>query len=113
MKQKGQPMKKPTTTFPQTKPTPAVLEAIQSAKLPGALGFGAEWTKSMVDVGSNVLSFMGARITQDVQTQHAMMKAKDVIEFQHIQAQYFQRMMDDYAAETAKLMTFGKALGVK
>ncbi len=102
------------TDKPQETPNPmaSMLEAMQGAKFPNASGFGSEWIESMADVGSNVLSFMASRIEQDVQTQHALMKAKDVTEVQHIQSQYFQRMMDDYAAETAKLMKFGKGSGV-
>ncbi len=106
-------MKKPNKTPEATNPMASMLEAMQGTKFPTASGAGSEWIESMADVGSNVLSFMAARIEQDVQTQQALMKAKDVTEFQHIQAQYFQRMMDDYAAETAKLMKFGKALGVE
>lgn len=98
---------KPT---PQENPIASMLEAMQSAKFPNMPDFGASWFENVADYGQEVLSFMAARVEQDVQTQHALLHAKGVEEVQHIQAQFFQRAMDDYAAETARLMELGKTM---
>lgn len=89
-------------------PMANLLEAMQATKLSPMPQ--ADWLERMADVGSEMLSFMAARVGEDVQTQHALMHAKGVAEVQHIQAQFFQKAMDDYAAETAKLVTMGKKI---
>ena len=58
----------------------------------------------MTDMGSEMLSFIAARVEQDVQTQSALLQAEGVAEVQNIQAQFFQKAMDDYAADAGKLM---------
>lgn len=101
-------MTKPDKTPDTANPMASVLEAMQSATFPELPKVGTEWIEHMADYGQEVLSFMAQRVAEDVQTQHALMHAKGVAEVQHIQAQFFQKVMDDYAAETAKLMKIGQ-----
>lgn len=91
-------------------PIASMLEAMQSAKFPNVPDFGTSWFENVADYGQEVLGFMAARVEQDVETQHALLHAKGVEEVQHIQAQFFQKAMDDYAAETARLMELGKTM---
>jgi len=91
-------------------PMASMMEAMQKAKFPAMPDFGTSWAESVADYGQEVLSFMAKRVAEDVQTQHALLHAKGIAEVQHIQAQFFQRVMDDYAAEAAKLMELGKSL---
>ena len=90
---------KPT---PPENPIASMLEAMQSVKFPNVPDFGTSWFENVADYGQEVLSFMAARVEQDVQTQHALLHAKGVEEVQHIHAQFFQKAMDDYAAESAR-----------
>ena len=91
-------------------PMASMLEAMQSAKFPAMPDLGTSWMENVVDYGQEMMNFMAKRVAEDVQTQHALLHAKGVAEVQHIQAQFFQRAMDDYAAETARLMELGKSM---
>lgn len=103
-------MAKSDKTEKTANPMASMLEAMQTAKFPNMPDFGGAWVENMADYGQEVLSFISKRVAEDVQTQHALMHAKGVAEVQHIQAQFFQKAMDDYAAETAKLMELGKSI---
>lgn len=91
-------------------PMASMLEAMQSTKFPKMPDLGTSWMEHMADYGQEVMTFMAKRVAEDVQTQHSLLHAKGVAEVQHIQAQFFQRAMDDYAAETARLMELGKSM---
>jgi t-SNARE complex subunit (syntaxin) len=73
-------------------------------------GFGASWMETVTEMGSHMMSFAAARIEKDIQTQQELLHAKDFTEIQHIQAQFFQRAMDDYITKTTKLMKMDTAL---
>ena len=103
-------MPKKVNSKEPTFPMDGLLEAMQAAKYTSMLGFGADWIESMTDMGSEMLSFIAARVEQDVQTQSALLQAEGVAEVQNIQAQFFQKAMDDYAAEAGKLMKIGQAV---
>ena len=102
-------------------------EESQSAKAkPGAsdqdimtmteLGFGnmsklsTAWVEAFSDMGSEVISFVADRIREDVKTQHRILHCKDMTELQHIQAEFIQRAIDQYTAETGKLVEMSGGL---
>lgn len=91
-------------------PMASMLEAMQSAKFPEMPDLGTSWLEHIADYGQEVMNFMAKRVAEDAQTQHSLLHAKGVAEVQHIQAQFFQRAMDDYAAETARLVALGKSM---
>lgn len=74
----------------------------QSFKMMSQMGLA--WVEGMSELGSEVLSFVADRIKEDVKTQHKMLHCKDVTELQNIQAEFLQTAMDQYAAETGKLV---------
>ncbi len=90
-----------------------LMDAMQQAGFKSMPGFGTDLLETMADMGSEMLNFTAARVQRDVQTQHDLLQAKGLAEVQHIQAQFFQKAMDDYTAETAKLMDMQKALAPK
>ncbi len=87
-----------------------LMDTMRLAGIKSMSGFGTDVLETVADIGSEVLNFTAARIQRDVQTQHDLLHAKDLAEVQHIQMQFFQKAMDDYAAETAKLIEMQKAL---
>lgn len=91
----------------------SLMKTMQDAGFTSMPGFGADWLETMADLGSEMLNFTAARIKQDAQTQQDLLHAKGLAEMQHIQAQFFQKAMNDYAAETARLVGMGKALAPK
>ncbi len=62
------------------------------------------WIENMSDLGSEITTFVAQRISEDVRTQHAILHCKTLPELQHIQAEFMQRALDDYSAETGKLV---------
>ncbi|MBW4706286.1 phasin family protein [Roseobacter sp. YSTF-M11] len=80
---------------------------LQKAGMGNMLGASAAWVEALGDMGAEFASFLAERIKEDVQTQHEMMHCKNVTEFQHIQAQFVQKAMDQYQAETGKLVEMG------
>lgn len=91
-------------------PLADLMKTVQEASFKSMPGLGTDWFEAMSDVGSEMLNFTAARIKQDVETQHKLLHAKELAEIQHIQAEFFQRAIDDYTAEMAKLMDMGKSL---
>lgn len=102
-------MKKSDTSSKTAHMTPNTLETWPAANVTNLSDFGSAWFDGIADLGSNVLNFTAARVAQDVQIGHELMSAKDVTQFQHVQAQYVQCALDDYAAQAAKLMKISKA----
>ena len=99
-----------------TGPTPSMINLMQSMQevgLPSMSGIGTDWMELMTKMGHEMLEFTAARINEDVQTQHDLLEAKDITEVQEIQAQFFQKAMKDYTAESTKLMDMGKAMEAK
>lgn len=82
------------------------LTEAQSAGLGSLSWLGTKWVETMSDVGAEWLSFVADRVKEDVKTQHALMHAKTLSDVQHIQATFLQKAMDDYHAETGKIVEF-------
>lgn len=84
-------------------------EALQPAQFGSMVGMTQAWVDAMGAMNAEVMSFVAARLGEDVQTQQAMMQAKDLQDMQHIQAQFFQKAIEQYQAETGKLVEMGSA----
>ena len=82
--------------------------AMQDQALKSMSQMGLVWLEGMSDLGSEVLSFVADRIKEDVKTQHKMLHCKNVAELQHIQAEFMQTAIDQYTAETGKLVQMGQ-----
>lgn len=71
---------------------------------------GTDWMDAMVEMGNEIVSFTAARIKEDVDTQQKLLQAKEITDVQKIQTAFFQKAMDDYATEYAKLLEIGKTV---
>ena len=98
----------PTSTTSQLEPEKIfeTLTHAQTAGLGSLSWLGTKWLETMSDVGAEWLSFVAERVKEDVKTQHNLLHAKNLGEIQHIQAQFLQKAMDDYRAETGKIVEF-------
>ena len=94
-------------------PAVAALRDMQGAGFASASTMGAAWLEAMSDLGTEVLSFVAERVKEDVQTQHQIMHAKSLSEVQHIQAKFIQKAVDQYSAETGKLVELGNVAAAK
>lgn len=81
-----------------------LLTDAQTAGLGSLSWLGAKWLENLGDVGAEWLSFVAARVREDVKTQHELLHAKTIGEVQHIQAQFLRTAMDDYRQETGKIV---------
>ncbi|MEX0310718.1 MAG: phasin family protein [Tateyamaria sp.] len=88
----------------------AEVAALQDQGLRAMSQFGLAWAEGMSDMGSEVLSFIADRIKEDVATQHKLLHCKNVADFQHIQAEFVQKAIDQYTAETGKLVQMSQDL---
>ncbi|GEM_PF-3453059 len=66
------------------------------------------WLEFLSDFNSEVLSFLAERVREDVKTQHAILHSKDPEEMRHLQAEFLQTAIDQYTAETGKLVEMGQ-----
>ncbi|MBM7066457.1 phasin family protein [Actibacterium sp. 188UL27-1] len=88
-------------------PTQTMLSAFQDMQKAGlgpAAWMGTTWMQHMSSLGSEWLTFVSERIQEDVKTQHALLHCKDLATAQHVQMQFLQKAIDDYQAETGKIV---------
>ena len=98
-------------TQDQTSKTPNppldALTQLSEAGLGNMMGMGTAWVEAVSNLSAEVASFLAERIKEDVKTQHEILHCKNVSDLQHIQAKFMQKAMDQYQAETGKLVEMG------
>ena len=82
----------------------------QQAGLGTLIGANAAWFESLGDMGAEVARFFAERIKQDVQTQHEILRCRNLAEIQHVQSTFMQNAIDQYQAETGRLVQMGLAV---
>ncbi len=93
----------------QKTPKETELSQLQMAGFGNVMGMSTAWIEAVSDMSAEVVSFVADRIQEDVKAQHKMLHCKNVGELQHIQAEFFQKAVDQYQAETGKLVEMGAA----
>ena len=88
----------------------AILTGMQSAGMGSLAWLGTTWIERMSDVTAEWLDFVTDRIKEDVATQHQILHCKDVADLQKIQIAFFQRAVEQYQAETGKLVEMSSKL---
>ena len=74
----------------------------------GALNWmGGPILERMGEISSEWLHFLSERVQEDVALQHELLQAKSASEIQEIQMAFVQRAIDQYRAETGKMMSLG------
>lgn len=95
------------TDAPQTPPTSDPMHArahLQDSGFGNMMGMSAAMMEAFSDLSAEVIGFMADRIKEDLKAQHEILHCKDVGELQHVQAQFIQKAIDQYQAETGKLV---------
>ena len=64
---------------------------------------GMTWLENLANFGAELTTFAAARMKEDVQTQQKLFHCKSVPEMQQVQAEFVQKAINQYYAETAKL----------
>lgn len=78
-----------------------------SVGIGSAAWLGAAWTRRVADAAVEVARFAGHRLGDDLRTQAEMLRCRDLAALQSVQGRFLQRAIDEYAAETARLMRLG------
>jgi len=101
------------------KPNPAT-DAAEALQKMQALGFktmtqfggpfGQDWLEQMSGYSTEVLTFMAERMKADLALQHDLLQCRDIGEFQKIQSEFLQTAIEQYTAETGKMVEFGTKL---
>lgn len=78
--------------------------ALQQSGLGNMMALGAAWAEAVSDMNAEFAGFVAERIKEDVKTQHQILHCKDMGELRHIQSEFFQKAIDQYHAETGKLV---------
>ena len=76
------------------------------------MGMGTAWLEAVGKMNVEMVIFVASRMTEDAKTQQKILECRSVGDLSHLQAQFMQRAMDQYKAETGKLVELGNsALG--
>lgn len=107
--------KSPTDDKTSTADAPmSTIIQLQEAGMGSMMGMGTAWVEAVSDMSAEVAHFIAERIKEDVKTQHEILHCKNVADLQQIQAQFIQKAVDQYQAETGKLVEMGtNAFGTK
>lgn len=81
-----------------------MMRVLQASGFGSMTTMGTAWVEAMSDLGSEFLSFVADRVKEDVQAQHEILHAKDVEEVQKLQAKFIKKAVDQYSAETGKMV---------
>lgn len=91
-------------------PAVSIFNAMQDAGMNSFPAFGMSWIEAMTNMSAEMAKFMADRVQQDVKTRQDILQTKGITDVQRIQAEFFQKAMDDYSAEMTKLVEMGKGL---
>ena len=69
---------------------------------------GAAWAEAMSGIGAEAMRFLTERVQQDVATQQKLLHATSLDEVRHIQAEFVQKAIDQYTAETGRMVEIGE-----
>jgi hypothetical protein len=84
--------------------------ALQAFGFNNMTTMGVTWMETLGEMGSEVLSFVADRIKEDVKTQHRLLHCSQMSEMQEIQAEFIQKAIEQYRAETGKLVEIGQKM---
>jgi phage gp36-like protein len=102
-----------TNTPSSTQPLNAVTQ-LQEAGFRNMMGMGTAWVEALSDMSAEMAGFVADRIKEDVKTQHEILHCKNAADLSQIQSRFMQKAMDQYKAETGKLVEMGtSAFGTK
>ena len=72
---------------------------------------GAAWAESLSGLGAEAMRFLAERVAADVELQRRLLTATSIEDLRHVQAEFLQRAIDQYVAETGRMVEIGEKLG--
>ena len=83
---------------------PDMLDTL-AAVAPAANWMSTAWIETMTQVSTALATLVAARFKEDLELQQALLRCTSLAEAQHVQAAFIQKAIDQYQAETGKLIT--------
>jgi hypothetical protein len=80
---------------------------MQEAGFGRAFGMSTAWLEACGDMGTEMMTFLAERIKEDFKTQHELMNCKNIKQMQEVQARFVEKAIEQYQAETGKLVEIG------
>jgi hypothetical protein len=71
---------------------------------------GRDLLETWLDIGSEFQDFLAERIREDVKTQHRILHCTNPADLHKIQAEFVQKAIEDYSAETGRMLEIGKRI---
>ena len=71
---------------------------------------GRDLLETWMDIGSEVQNFIAERIREDVKMQHRVLHCTTPAELHQIQAEFLQKAIEDYVAETGRMIDLGQRM---
>ncbi|MEM8656376.1 MAG: phasin family protein [Pseudomonadota bacterium] len=98
------------TTPDRSHPMIDAMTQWQTAGLGALNWFGAPTIERMSDMGAEWMSFVADRVREDVALQHSLLHAKTPADVQKVQMTFLQTALDQYTAETGKMIELSSKL---
>ena len=86
----------------------AAVEGLRDSSLKTFAMLGTNWMYSVTGFTTEVAQFLSDRLQQDLQLQHRLLHCKDMDELRRIQSEFVSAALEQYAAETGKLVHLGQ-----
>jgi hypothetical protein len=74
---------------------------------------GAAWAEAIAGLGGEAVRFLSERVQEDVDLQHRLLHAGSLEEARHIQAQFLQTAIDQYTAETGRMVELSEEMAAR
>ena len=93
-----------STTTTDDKTPIATMKTAQAEGAGMITAFNTAMLEAMARYGSEVSEFVSKRLQEDMKTQHEILSCRDIGKLSDIQATFMKTAMEDYSAETGKLL---------
>lgn len=89
----------------------ATLTEMQRAGFGQLAWLSAAMAETVAVLGAEVVQFTAARLSEDVRLQHALLACRgDLAEMQRLQAEFLREALEQYRAETGRLVELGSGI---
>ncbi|MSU91655.1 hypothetical protein GE300_18915 [Rhodobacteraceae bacterium 2CG4] len=85
----------------------AAMEGLRDSSLRTLSLLGTNWMYNISGFTTEVAQFLSDRVQQDFRLQHQLMHCNDMDELRRVQADFVRDALDQYMAETGKLVQLG------
>lgn len=86
----------------------AAIDGMRESSLKTFAMLGTNWMYSVTGFTAEVAQFLTERVQQDLKLQHLLLHCQDMDELRQIQSNFVRDALEQYTAETGKLVHLGQ-----